>query len=461
MTNIGEVIKALNDLGRFQFCLVGLITLSLPTIAFQFFGQLFMVTKEVHYCNTSWFNSIALNLSLEEQLNLTIPRKADGTFEECVMYSPVDQDFDDILLYGLNATEKCQHGWVYPSSQEKFTLISDNKICFSPARFGRRPTILLCIFFQGVFGVAVAFVPDFLLYNVLRFVLGASASGIGIGTLALGKCSSQALPESARWLVSRGRIEEAKKLLQKAASINRRTIPQQLLDQLKPEKEIKSASVLDFFRNRRLGKMTFVMSSIWFISSMVYYGLSLNVGSFGFNIYLTQVVFAVVEIPARIGCIFLMQRFGRKKCQAACLFLGGVVCLGISAIPKDIPTLITVLAVIGKCSSAASLSTSYVYSAELFPTVVRQTGVGVCQMSARLAGIIAPLISLLEKYHTFIPVVIFGSSAVIGGILCCFLPETRGRELQDHVDDMAGNQRQVWRVQPPCLNSHGGTNPFF
>ncbi|KFQ52320.1 Solute carrier family 22 member 13, partial [Nestor notabilis] len=46
----------------------------------------------------------------------------------------------------------------------------------------------------------------------------------------------------------------------------------------------------------------------------------------------------------------------------------------------------TVLAVIGKLTATASFSTSYVYSAELFPTVIRQTGVGLCSMSARLGG---------------------------------------------------------------------------
>ncbi|EOA92744.1 Solute carrier family 22 member 14, partial [Anas platyrhynchos] len=40
------------------------------------------------------------------------------------------------------------------------------------------------------------------------------------------------LPESARWLVTKGKIEEAKKVLQKAASINKRTIPPDLLEQV-------------------------------------------------------------------------------------------------------------------------------------------------------------------------------------------------------------------------------------
>ncbi|NXX45834.1 S22AD protein, partial [Tricholaema leucomelas] len=97
----------------------------------------------------------------------------------------------------------------------------------------------------------------------------------------------------------------------------------------------------------------------------------------------------------------------------------------------DQPVTTTVLAIIGKFTASASFSTSYVYSAELFPTVIRQTGVGLCSMVGRVSGIIAPLIYLLERYHRAIPMAIFGSAPVVGGLLCFLLPETCGTDLAD------------------------------
>lgn len=74
--------------------------------------------------------------------------------------------------------------------------------------------------------------------------------------------------------------------------------------------------------------------SFRFVNSLVYYGLSLNVTNFGLDIYLTQLAFGAVEIPARIGCIFLLQWLGRKKTQAVLLLLSGLVCLIITGIPE-------------------------------------------------------------------------------------------------------------------------------
>lgn len=42
----------------------------------------------------------------------------------------------------------------------------------------------------------------------------------------------RALPESARWLLARGRVEEAKQAIQKAASVNRRKLSPELLSQV-------------------------------------------------------------------------------------------------------------------------------------------------------------------------------------------------------------------------------------
>lgn len=46
--------------------------------------------------------------------------------------------------------------------------------------------------------------------------------------------TSRALPESARWLLTRGRVEEAKRVIQKAASVNKRKLSPALLSQVLP-----------------------------------------------------------------------------------------------------------------------------------------------------------------------------------------------------------------------------------
>lgn len=140
-----------------------------------------------------------------------------------------------------------------------------------------------------------------------------------------------------------------------------------------------------------------------FASSLLFYGLSLNVGNFGLNIYLTQLIFAVVEIPANLCSMTLIQHFGRRICQACFLLFGGTACFVVLAVPKgifpiwnlllwfflkshsraelsmwfstvalsDLSVVVTVLAVLGKFSATASFSTAYVYTAELYPRVLR------------------------------------------------------------------------------------------
>ncbi|KAK9953370.1 hypothetical protein ABG768_017368 [Culter alburnus] len=352
-------------------------------------------------------------------------------------------------------------------------------------KYGRRFVTLLSLFLQFLFGVGVAFSPNIYVYIALRFVVGTTISGISMNTFVLGTewCGSAKralftilshcfyaiglmllsgvafgirnwrilqlvlsapvglfcvyywiLPESARWLLTQGKQDRAKKEILKAARINGRKVPENLLDKMEAENTTQTGTMLDLFRVGYLRKRALIMCYMWFVTSLVYYGVSLNVGNFGLDIYLTQLIFGIAEFPARLSCFPLIQRFGRRICQSAVLLLGGTACLVIPAIPPEYPVIVTVIAVIGKFSLAASFTIVYVYTAELYPTVVRQNGVGLNSMCARVAGILAPLIGLLDVYHPAIPMVIYGSLPFVGGALTFLLPETLNTELQDHTD---------------------------
>ncbi|KAI6074775.1 Solute carrier family 22 member 13 [Aix galericulata] len=211
MAEFGDFISALGEFGLYQKWLVLLLSLPLLLNPFQMIGQVFIVVDVPHYCNTSWIRAVGPNLTEEEQLNLTLPRGADGAYEQCSMYSPVDWDLGSIVAYGLNATEKCSSGWVYPSAQQpslltEFDLVCDRKdltdisqsvymlglflgaMIFGPLsdRIGRRPVLLISIFIQSLFGLGIAFVPHFYVYMALRCIVATAVSGILITALALG-----------------------------------------------------------------------------------------------------------------------------------------------------------------------------------------------------------------------------------------------------------------------------------
>uniref|UniRef100_H2V5V1 Solute carrier family 22 member 13b n=1 Tax=Takifugu rubripes TaxID=31033 RepID=H2V5V1_TAKRU len=509
MATFGEVLREIGEFGFFQKALVAALCITISLSFFDLFGQVFTGLSFPYHCNTDWILELAPNLTQERQRNLTLPLSKDGQFESCKMFTPVDWDLETIEVYGINSTTECVNGWDYDapkgatSLMTEFNLVCDNSGLIEVSQFGRRFTILLILFVLLFGGVGAALSPNIYIYMFFRFFCGSSgvivATVCGLAVewtdpskaalcttmiiflgssiltllpgiayllhnwrvlqlaiispniLLLGLCY-WLLPESARWLLTEGKKEAAQKELQRAARVNGREIPETLLEKLEMETPLQREHLLHLFKISYLRKRVLILGFTWFSISLVYYALTLNVGSFGSNIYITQLIFGAIELPSHLSGYVLNERLGRRISKISFLVLGGVACLLILAIPEDLPVVVTVVAVFGKYSITGAFSTAYLYTAELFPTNLRQNGLGISSMFARVGGILAPLIGLLEVYHSSIPMLICGTFPIVAGGLCLLLPETKNMELRDcegRNEDQPVNRELSQKAMPP------------
>ena len=110
------------------------------------------------------------------------------------------------------------------------------------------------------------------------------------------------MPESPRWLITQGRVEEAKVILQKAAKTNGKVWPSEdsnlQLDERKENADdgaVPQASILALFRTPNLLKNTLIQYFNWFTASFVYYALTFNSGTlFPGNIYINTLISGLI-----------------------------------------------------------------------------------------------------------------------------------------------------------------------
>ncbi|XP_004596941.2 organic anion transporter 3 [Ochotona princeps] len=362
-------------------------------------------------------------------------------------------------------------------------------------RFGRKPILTGCYLLLAACGSGAAFSPTLTIYMVFRFLCGCSISGITLSTVILNvewvptkmrAITSTAIgyfytagqfvlpglayaipqwrwlqlttavpyfiicaltwwiPESIRWLVLNGRSSKALKVLQRVATFNGKKEEGKKLSleelKLSLQKDISLAkakyTTADLFRTPTLRRVVFCLSLAWFATGFAYYSLAMGVEEFGVNIYILQIIFGGVDIPAKFVTILSLSYLGRHITQAGALLLAGAAILSLIFVPSDMSIIRTILAVFGKGCLSGSFSCLFLYTGELFPTVIRQTGMGVSNLWARVGSMISPLVKITGEIQPFIPNLIYGSIALLGGCAAIFLPETLNRPLPETLEDM-------------------------
>ncbi|XP_050086267.1 organic cation transporter protein-like [Anopheles aquasalis] len=411
----------------------------------------------------------------------------------------------------------CERSWLRASADSLFmvgVMLGSIGFGYLSDKYGRKPIFFASLVLQVIFGVLAGIAPEFFTYTLARMVVGATTSGVFLvayviamemvgpkdrlyagvvcmmffsvgymltagfayyihewrmlqialtlpGVLFL--CYWWFIPESARWLLSNGRPTEAINLIERAARSNGLTVPQEALDKLLEEDKATNQaqeesneakpSLLDIFKYPNLRQKAMLIFFDWFVNSLTYYGLSWNTNNLGGNPLLNFVISGAVEIPAYSFLLLTLNRWGRRTILCGCMIFAGTMLLATMAVPQSQQWLIVVLAMLGKMAITSSYGTVYVFSAEQFPTVIRNVALGASSTSARVGGILAPYFNLLGDYWQPLPLLIFGALAFIGGVLSLLLPETHNQKLPETIAD--GENFGKRKTLPPGTNGGG------
>uniref|UniRef100_A0A914WD23 Major facilitator superfamily (MFS) profile domain-containing protein n=1 Tax=Plectus sambesii TaxID=2011161 RepID=A0A914WD23_9BILA len=356
-------------------------------------------------------------------------------------------------------------------------------------RYGRRPVLLVAVWFMGIFGQLSALAPSYTTFVIARFLAGSMYAGATMITWVLA-CESVAprtraygtvlmgvfwtagyvllspmayyirnwrwlitatslpvlgtivfiwtIPESLHWLIANGKDEQTRRWLRMAERKGgvRVTLEDCLDDRPKPAPERRKQNLLHLLQHPTLVVRTIIIAYLWLCDTFVYYGLSLFITKLAGDRFINFALSGAAELPAYFIAPPLLNLFGRKWVVGGTHLLSGVSLLGLLFVPNDQMLLSVALWLLGKFAIACAFTCTLVYGAEVFPTTVRSAGMGICGVISRFGGIIAPHVRTMEALNPILPPLFFGVLSLVGALVTLALPETLNRKLPEDIEDV-------------------------
>jgi len=277
----------------------------------------------------------------------------------------------------------------------------------------------------------IKYVGDWKIFSYLIF-----------GQMALVLAVPWVMPESSRWLQSRGKADRAVEVMKKIASINRKEVTEEEYESFRSlcnkensvEHKEEQIGFKDLFRHKNMRKITVLTVILFMIISCVFDATVRNVSNLDFSIYVSFMVSTGLELPADLLSIAGLTYLGRRFSASLSLGLCGLFML--LAIPfRDNMMAAAVFAMAGRFCATYAMNTGFQFTVEVMPTCLRGQGTALANIMSMVAQIASPYIVYSANINPDLPFYIMGFLGLAGALPGLFLPETAGTNLPDTLDE--------------------------
>jgi MFS transporter, putative metabolite:H+ symporter len=343
---------------------------------------------------------------------------------------------------------------------------------FGCAMAGNFPALLACRLVQGIgvggeMPVAATYINElsrahgrgrfFLLYEMI-FPVGLMATGQigawlvpaygwnaifllgGIPGLLITFLVAR-LPESPRWLISKGRIREAEAIVVQIEASTGRRVPTPTTSTTVSTLNLMqrgrwSELLSNIYRGRTLIVWTLWASAFFIANSLNNWMPSLY--NTVYHLSLRQSLRAasmtnVAQVAVLLVCAFSIDRIGRRNWTVAAFVLGGAVLafLGITGAQRVLSVMI--LATLGYGLIGSINAVLYLYTPEIYPTRMRAIGTGLATSWLRIASAVGPALVgfMVDAKGIHSVFLMFAGISVVGAFAATCMVETSDRRLEE------------------------------